>query len=188
MVFIFTGNKYTLKKILKIKKNMMDGQYIIAQSEYIRKTLSKGRIEEALVSLDKFIQEIGDRDLDNRIVNMAARYHSDVKDKLNGLRDTNKEQNQIINALIGLLADSKEVAKDKLELYRNSEIEKLGIQGRKTFDYLDDVIILLAESRLFELDIMQPNFDRILSEKQNRIFREHRQRFKDLLTEIKNKP
>lgn len=159
----------------------MDMQFIEFQTSNIRNALKKGRLVEAFEELEKFVAEIGDKELDNQLMVLSARYHANAKAQLQGLKDSIEESNRVIMALTELFSEAKMLALDKVNLRTVAKFEKVSERSQQVLSSLEEVIVLLAESRLLEIEVTKMNFGRAFSYEQNRLMDQHIERFKKLL-------
>ena len=159
----------------------MTTQYVENQVQSIRTEIKRARFGDALNQLETFIQRIDDKELDNQIVALIARYNVDIKEKLIGVNENDNERNKLISALTQILGDAKEIALEKITLKATTELEKLNERGTDAIEKLEKLNKLMAESRLWEIEILSVMFGRILSPEQQQRMEEHMKRFKELL-------
>lgn len=159
----------------------MTTQYVENQVQSIRTEIKRARFGDALIQLETFIQRIDDKELDNQIVALTARYNVDIKEKLIGVNENDNERNKLISALTQILGDAKEIALERITLKATTELEKLNERGTDAIEKLEKLNKLMAESRLWEIEILSVMFGRILSPEQQQRMEEHMKRFKELL-------
>lgn len=107
----------------------------------IENKIKRANFKEALNELEDFIKVINDKDLNIQILTLHARFNTEFKRYLNGLTKDSEEQNKIIYALIYLLEEAEEIAKEKIskieeEKYFHRDYRNLLIDEFKK--YLDE--------------------------------------------------
>lgn len=98
----------------------------------IRELIKKARIEDALNEIEKFIEEIGDKELDKEIITLTARYNQEEKEKRLGIKSDYENQNKIIYAMFQILNETKEIAIEKATLNTEKELDKSKVEPKTT--------------------------------------------------------
>ena len=80
--------------------------------EQIKRKIRRARFSEALDDLDTLIEELGDKELDKMFTLLSARFNSDFKDYINGLKVSDTETIKIIQSLNELLSEAEKMAEE----------------------------------------------------------------------------
>ncbi len=116
------------------KKEKMNFTEIHDKVREIRELIKKVRFENAPNQLEKFIEEIGDKELDKEIIVLTARYNQEVKEGRFGIKNDYENQNKIIYAIAQILNDAKEIAIEKTTLNTGKELENLNEKGNEIIE------------------------------------------------------
>jgi hypothetical protein len=148
----------------------------------VRDALKKGRFDDALKSLEKFIQQTEDNELDKSFVSLSARHNLEKKERNLGMKDSEENQNKIIYAITQLLIETKEFAIEKATFRTGLELEKLNQRGNEAIGILLELTKLMADSRLLEIEMFQDNFGAVFSKEQNQRMKTHHEQLKKILS------
>ncbi len=132
----------------------MSYQKIEQYSKIIRNNLKKGRFSEALKKLEEFIEFVEDPDLEDNLITLSARYSKEIHDQMLGTKDNETEQNKIIRSITALLRSTKEIAIENATINAGKELENLTDLGTQTIERLKQINLLMAKSRILELEVM----------------------------------
>lgn len=153
--------------------------------EIIRSNLKSSKIKEALDYLELFIKEIQNEDLDRSLIALYARYNEVVKQDIRGTKTDNVEFHKILDGISKLLNETKENAIDQAKIQSGVELEKLNHRGQEVLNTLEKITILMAESRLLEIEMTHQKFGLFFSETQNYTMNQHIESFKAILSKTK---
>ena len=159
----------------------MTSQYVENIVQVIKGNIGGAKFENALNNLDEFIQKVADKELDNQIISLRARYKVYLRNEAKGTPTGNEDMNKIINALTQILSEVKELALEKITLKATSGLEELNERGANAIEKLEKMTKLMAESRLLELEITNANFARVFSNHERIQMENHIKKFRELL-------
>jgi len=120
----------------------------------VRNKLKKGKFKEALTGLESFIEYVNDPELDDSFIALSARYSKELEDQLSGIKDNEIEHNKIIRSITALLRTTKEIAIENAAINTGKELENLADIGTQTIERLKQINLLMAKSRILELEVM----------------------------------
>jgi hypothetical protein len=149
----------------------------------IKNTIKKGKISEAIDKLELFISKIDDTELENQILSYSARYNRLESDKKLGVNTDKSGQdfNEIVNNLTHLLREAKQIAIEKASMLVGSQLSELAKEGSNAIEELKKLNIIIAESRLLELQVMRMSFGSFFSPQQNEKFDKNIDDLKEVL-------
>jgi len=90
--------------------------------EQVRKKIRRARFSEALDDLDVIIEELGDKELDKMFTLLSARFNSDFKDYISGVKVNDNETVKIILSLTELLREVEKSA-NELSISQNKDTQ-----------------------------------------------------------------
>ena len=151
------------------------------KTKIIRENIKKIRFEDALSELEEFIGEIGAKELDKEIIALTARYNAEAKEGRLGLKNDYENQNKIIFAITEVLNEAKELAIEKATIETGEGLEKLNEKGSEAINRLEEMTILMAESRLLEVEMFRGTFGQMFSPNQRAQMEAHIKRFNQIL-------
>lgn len=133
---------------------------IIRTFDEIKGLLKKGKTDLAIKKTEHFISNLNDRTLEDQIISLSSRYNRLNREKAHGIinDESNKEINSIEANLMNLLRDAKQVAIEIASLEVGSHLSELAQEGSSAIDELRKLNIVIAESRLIELQIFKSMF------------------------------
>lgn len=149
--------------------------------EIIRSNLKSSKLKDALDYLELFIKETQNEDLDRSLISLYARYNEVVKQEIRGTNSDKLEYNKIIDGVTKLLNETKEYALDQAKIQSGVELEKLNQKSQEVLNTLESITILMAESRLLEIEMTHQKFGLIFSDAQNSKMNEHIEKFRAIL-------
>lgn len=131
----------------------------------IKNILKKGRVNEAINKLDDFISKVDDEDLETELISYSSRYNKLENDKKLGVSgdDYNQEYNQLVRNLTSLLRETKNIAIEKASMQIGSQLSELAEEGSNAIDELKKLNVIIAESRLLELQVIKSMFGNFFS-------------------------
>lgn len=131
----------------------------------IKNILKKGRVNEAINKLDDFISKVDDEDLETELISYSSRYNKLENDKKLGVSgdEYNQEYNQLVRNLTSLLRETKNIAIEKASMQIGSQLSELAEEGSNAIDELKKLNVIIAESRLLELQVIKSMFGNFFS-------------------------
>ena len=81
----------------------------------IRNYIKKAQFQRALNHLDEFSKLIGDKELDREVLMLNARFSSEFKEYLNGIKSSKEDLNLILLSITYVLNEAIELAEDKFK-------------------------------------------------------------------------
>jgi len=132
----------------------MSYEQIELHVESVRSSLKRGRFKEALENLDAFIKSVDDSEIEDIFISLSARYNKEMKDEMLGTKGGEIDQNKMIRSITSLLRLTKELAIEKATIKAGKELENLADLGSRTIGKLEQINLVLARSRILELEVM----------------------------------
>jgi hypothetical protein len=132
----------------------MDFKNIEYSVKEIKNLVKRNRIPEAIKSLENFIEKIDDEILSDDLIKLTARYNREKKEKVSGKKEGEIVENQIVDSFMFLLKEAKEIAFDKVTLKTGNQLEQLTSRGEKSIANLEKINLMIAKSRILELEVM----------------------------------
>ena len=149
----------------------MDFKTIEQSVKTINNQVKKDMMSDAIKSLEKFIEKIEDDSLSDGLIKLSARYYREQKEKMSGTQEDKVTENQIVDAFLSLLREAKEAAMDKVTEKIGGRLEDLTKRGDKSIENLEKINLMMAKSRVLELEVMTQGManDLLSSEHEERI-------------------
>jgi len=150
----------------------MNHQEIELKFSKIKNSIKKGKIQEALEKLEKFIDLTDDDDLENEIVSLTSRFNILKKDKNLGLKNSedNKNLNELIHSTMALLRETKMLAIEKASIIAGTKLSELAEKGSDAIEELRKLNLIMAESKLLELKVTRKTFGGFFTEEEQNQF------------------
>ncbi|MCE7922237.1 MAG: hypothetical protein DYG98_04205 [Haliscomenobacteraceae bacterium CHB4] len=169
----------------------MDTYLIDKQCKIIQTLIGDANLDEAFLVLGDFVEKLKDNEMSDQLTLLKSRF-SRAKDKfLLGTKRAEEDMNEITKSLIDLLGKVKRLAVENANLSAVTKLEELTKRGNESVSTLDEVSLLMAESRLLEIEIFYYSaVSRMaMNEEQSKQMGLHIQRFKEILARLrKNNP
>lgn len=165
----------------------MNTHSIDSQYKTIQSLIAEGLIDEALSALIEFVEALDDTELQRQVLHLKARYAIERREIAQGIKETKTSLNEILKSLIDLLSEAKRVGISNANLSAVAKLEELTKRGNESVSTLDEVSLLMAESRLLEIEIFyhSPVSKMAMNEEQSRQMGLHIQRFKEILARLR---
>jgi hypothetical protein len=156
---------------------------IIEVSNEIKKLIMKGKTELAITKAVEFVSILDDNTLEDQIISLSSRYSRFNKGKIQGITsdENNKEMNSIDASLVSLLREAKQIAIEKASLDVGAQLSELAEIGSNAIEELKELNVIIAESRLLELQVMRSMFESFFSSKDLQKFDENIDSLKKVL-------
>jgi|GEM_PF-1880971 len=131
----------------------------------IKNQVMKGKSDSAIEKLEAFISEIDDDILENQIVSLSSRYNRFQREKIQGTisEESRIELNSIDASLMNLLREAKQAAIEKASMMVGSQLSELAEEGSNAIEELKKLNMIIAESRLLELQVIRATFGTFFS-------------------------
>lgn len=153
----------------------------------VREAIKLANFDDALQLLEKFIKETSqetsdpDLDLDTQLLSLTARYNSDLKNQRMGLTTNKEVQNSLIFSMTQLLKDTRKIALENTTMQVTGDLEKLNEKMNESLIKLEKINMLMAQSRLLEIEITKSMFGSVLGNDMTLRLEEHIKNFQELL-------
>ncbi len=165
----------------------MDTQAIENQYKSIQNLIAEARIDDAFSALTDFVEKLEDAELEKHLLHLKSRHSIVKKEILQGISETRTDLNQIVKSLIELLGEAKRTATANANLSAVAKLEELTKRGTESVNVLDEVSLLMAESRLLEMEIfhVSPVSRMAMNEEQLKQMGAHILSFKEILARLR---
>jgi hypothetical protein len=165
----------------------MDTQTIESQLKIIQNLIAEARIDDAFSALTEFVEKLEDAEIQKHVLHLKSRHSIVKREILQGINETKRDLNEIVKSLIDLLGEAKRTAIANANLSAVAKLEELTKRGTESVNVLDEVSLLMAESRLLEMEVFHSNpVSRMaMNEEQSRQMGFHIQRFKEILSRLR---
>ena len=169
----------------------MDTYLIDKQCKIIQTLIGDANLDEAFLVLGDFVEKLKDNEMSNQLTLLKSRFSREKDKFLLGTKRAEEDMNEITKSLIELLGKVKRLAVENANLSAVTKLEELTKRGNESVSTLDEVSLLMAESRLLEIEIFyySPVSRMAMNEEQSKQMGLHIQRFKEILARLrKNNP
>ena len=169
----------------------MDTYLIDKQCKIIQTLIGDANLDEAFLVLGDFVEKLKDNEMSNQLTLLKSRFSREKDKFLLGTKRAEEDMNEITKSLIELLGKVKRLAVENANLSAVTKLEELTKRGNESVSTLDEVSLLMAESRLLEIEIFyySPVSRMAMNEEQSKQMGLHIQRFKEILARLrKNDP
>jgi hypothetical protein len=165
----------------------MDTHLIDSQYRTIQDLIGDANLDMAFSVLSEFVEKLKDGELSNQLTLLKARYSREKEKSLLGTKRAEEDMNEITKSLIDLLSKTKRLAVENANLSAVAKLEELTKRGNESVSNLDEVSLLMAESRLLEIEVFyhSPVSKMAMNEEQSRQMGFHIQRFKEILARLR---
>jgi hypothetical protein len=165
----------------------MDTHLIDHQYKTIQSLIAEGRIDEAFSALIEFVEKLDDTEIQRQVLHLKARYSIEKMETVQGIKETKTNLHEILKSLIDLLSEAKRIGIANANLSAVAKLEELTKRGNESVSTLDEVSLLMAESRLLEIEIFyhSPVSRMAMNEEQLKQMGLHIQRFKEILVHLR---
>jgi len=162
----------------------MNFKQIEETCETIKSFLRKDYQKEALQALEEFIRKIEDEDLETQAISLWARFNAYKRKERQDTQDPDsfrRDVNRLRIDIAYLLQECKQTAFDKASLKVGNELSNIAKEGNFAIEELKQLNVILAESRLVELEVTKRMFGSIFSEEERSLIDRNSQDLKAVL-------
>ncbi|MBX2890980.1 MAG: hypothetical protein KF734_08645 [Saprospiraceae bacterium] len=165
----------------------MDTYLIDKQCKIIQTLIGDANLDEAFLVLGDFVEKLKDNEMSDQLTLLKSRFSREKDKFLLGTKRAEEDMNEITKSLIDLLGKVKRLAVENANLSAVTKLEELTKRGNESVSTLDEVSLLMAESRLLEIEIFyhSPVSRMAMNEEQSRQMGHHIQRFKEILARLR---
>ena len=121
------------------------------------------------------------------MLHLKSRHSIVRREILQGTNESKKDLNEIVKSLIDLLGEAKRIAIANANLLAVAKLEDLTKRGNESVNVLDELSLLMAESRLLETEVFyhSPISKMAMTEEQSKQMGLHIQKFKKILSHLR---
>ncbi len=153
----------------------------------VRTLLQKAEIKDAIETISSFISDYKIERYSPEAIALSARYYQNESSQRKGIESSDNiqlERNKIIFATLDLLNEIRQNSIDKIASQLGEHLESIAKKGEEAVNDMNRINILMAESRLLELEAWNfyaglfPGMDKNKVENQIEAFKEILDRIK----------
>jgi hypothetical protein len=147
----------------------------------VRSHLQKAEIKEAIETLSFFLSNFKIERNSSEVIALSARYYQNESSQRKNIEPSDSiqlERNKIIFSTLDLLNEIRQNAIDNITSKLSNQLENIAKKGEEAVNDMNRINILMAESRLLELEAWSfyaglfPGMDKNKVEKQIEAFKE----------------
>lgn len=135
----------------------------------IKNLLKDAKITQAIEKLEPFTSFVDDDELEDQRITISSRF-SHLKNKENSgtlsSDDVSRQFSEIIRSLMNLLRAVNLAAIEKATMVTGTQLSEIAEKGSSAIEELKRLNLIMAESRLLELQVMRGNLGSLFSEEQ----------------------